>query len=353
MSAGTLFPPRLRPQLGRALALSAGFVLGMAAWQANADDIADFYKGKQVNLILSAGSGGGFNEYGRTFANHVRKHLPGAPNIVVQSMTGAGGIVATNHLYNNAPQDGTAIGFVHSAMVSADVLIPDKVRFDTNKIQWIGSMDSDSGYCMSWHTTPVKTYTDLKSAKIVMGSAGAGSTQDIHARILKRLWAPGVQVVSGYKDGVEVYLAMERGEVDGRCGVPISSLASTRPDWLKEKKVNILVLFGLEKDKRYPDVPTILELVQDPKAKAALELILSVRTVARPVLAPPGVPAARVAAWRKAFMDTMRDPAFIAEASERNLTLDPVDGERMQGMVKKMHDYPTDIVALATEMTDK
>lgn len=346
---------RIWAHMMAAAAIACGAVLlAIVASPAQAaDEVESFYKGKQIYLIMSAGAAGGFNEYARGFAQHMPKHLPGAPTVVVQSMTGAGGIVAMNHLYNNAAQDGTAIGFVHSAMVSADVLMPDKAKFDTKKIQWLGSMDSDSGFCMTWHATPVKTYQDLKTApRVILGSAGAGSTQFIHASILKDLWAPKIQLVSGYKDGAEVYLAMERGEVEGRCGVPISSLASVRPDWLPQKKVNLLVLFGLDRDKRYPDVPTILELVQDPKAKQALELILAARSVARPVLAPPGVPAVRVAALRKAFMATMQDPAFLAEAEKRNLTLDPVDGERMQAMLAKLHDYPRDIVEMAAKLSD-
>ncbi|HEU0069743.1 MAG TPA: tripartite tricarboxylate transporter substrate-binding protein [Alphaproteobacteria bacterium] len=333
--------------------LLAATLLAAAGPASAADEVESFYKGKQIYLIMSAGAAGGFNEYARSFAQHMPKHLPGSPTVVVQSMTGAGGLVAMNHLTNNAAQDGTAIGFMHSAMVSADVLMPDKAKFDTRKVHWLGSMDSDSGFCMTWHSTPVKTYQDLKTApRVILGSAGAGSTQFIHASILKDLWAPNVQLVSGYKDGAEVYLAMERGEVEGRCGVPISSLASVRPDWLPQKKVNILVLFGLNRDKRYAEVPTILELVQDAKAKQALELILAARTVARPVLAPPGVPVVRVAALRKAFMATMQDPAFLAEAEKRNLTLDPVDGERMQAMLAKLHDYPRDIVEMAAKLSD-
>lgn len=333
---------------------AAALAIVVAAGPASADaEVERFYKGKTIHLIMSAGAAGGFNEYARTFAAHMPKHLPGAPAIVVQSMTGAGGLVAMNHLTNNAAQDGTAIGFMHSAMVSADVLMPDKAKFDTRKVHWLGSMDSDSGFCMTWHASAAKTHQDLKAApRVIFGSAGAGSTQFIHASILKDLWAPNLQLVSGYKDGAEVYLAMERGEVEGRCGVPISSLASVRPEWLPQKKVNILVLFGLERDRRYPDVPTILDLVQDAKTKQALELILAARTVARPVLAPPGVPAPRVAALRKAFMATMADPAFLAEAEKRNLTLDPVDGERMQAMLAKLHDYPREIVEMASKLSD-
>lgn len=318
--------------------------------QATADEIADFYKGKQMTIIVSAGANGGFGKYARTFAPAFEKNLPGNPSMIVRHMTGAGGIVATNHLYANAAQDGSAIGFVHSGMTTADILMPERVQFDTRKFHWLGSMDNDSGFCASWHAAGVKDHKQLKASKLIMGSAGAGSTQDIHARILKRLWAPNIQVVSGYKSGGEVYIAMERGEVEGRCGLPISSLASTRPDWLTEKKVNFLILFGLERDKRYPDVPTILDVVDDADTRAALELILAARSVARPVLAPPGVPAERVAALRKAFDTTMNDPEFLALAKKRKLTIDLVPGEKMQKMIEKLHQTPKSTVKLASDL---
>jgi tripartite-type tricarboxylate transporter receptor subunit TctC len=325
-------------------------VLALFGGQAHAEPVADFYRGKTISLIISTGSGGGYDVLGRAFARHFSNHIPGRPTVIVQNMPGAGGLRATNYLYNNAPPDGTAIGFVHASMTSADLLSPEGAKFVGTRISWIGNMGGEPGFCVSWHTSPVKTFADIGKYDFTVGSTGAGAGLDFFPRIINNLFATKIRIVGGYKGGTDVLLAMERGEADGICSWPMSGMETTRPTWLPEKKINLLVQFGPEKHPRAPDVPLILDLVKDQDARQALELLVAERKLLRPVLAPPNLPKDRLDALRGAFMATMADPAFRADA--KNLSPDevPSSGAEVQTFIERLHKIPTRVVKQALDL---
>lgn len=310
----------------------------------SAQSAADFYKGKQVSLIISTESGGGYDTYGRVLARHYGRYIPGNPSLVVQNMPGAGGIRATNHIYNSAAKDGTVLGLVHSAMTTASILTLPQVQFDTSRINWIGNMDEETAQCVSWHGSKIQTTKDMLEKPFVVGGSGAGSFLEIYPRVINNLLNAKIKVISGYKGGSEVALAMERGEVDGRCGWPMSSVRATRPDWVAEKKLVFLLQTGLTKDPALPDVPLITDFVTSADDKALLELIFVSRSILRPVFAPPDVPANRIAALRDAFMKTMADRTFVEEALKQGATITPMDGAKVQATIAKINQTPKAIV---------
>jgi tripartite-type tricarboxylate transporter receptor subunit TctC len=317
---------------------------------AHADGAADFYRGKQLNLVVSTNSGNGIDTYGRMLARHIGRHVPGNPQMVVQNMPGAGGIRATNYMYNTAPRDGTYMALVHPAMTTAAVLTLSQARFDATKLTWIGNMEQEVALCVSWHESKIKTTEDMLTKEFVVGGTGAGSNLEIYPRVLNSILGAKIKIISGYSGGGDVALAIERHELDGRCGWPLSSIRSTRPAWLAEKKINILMQTGLAKDPDLPDVPLITDYAKTDKDLAVMKLIFIARSLLRPVLAPPDVPADRVATLRKAFMATMRDKEFIGEGERQGVTVrSPLSGEEVEAMILKLQETPKDVIERATQ----
>ena len=243
-------------------------------------------------------------------------HIAGRPNFIVQSMPGAGGLLAANYLYAQAPQDGTTFGIVHSSVPLTPLWGNKGVRFDTLKFNWLGSLDRTDGMCIAWHTSPIKTWADMLAHEFTVGSSGAGSQMDTYPAILNRLFGTKLKVIAGYKDGTDVYLAMERGEIDGRCGGQLTVIKSTRPQWLSEHKISVPILIAEKRSAEFPDTPTIMEFVKDEATRQQLELLMVAQNLDRPVMLPPGVPAARVEELRQAFDATMVDEAFRARRRE-------------------------------------
>jgi tripartite-type tricarboxylate transporter receptor subunit TctC len=334
----------------RARLLPISVVLGLLVAGAAAAQDADFYRGKQIHLTISTGPGGGYDAYARTLGRYMASHIPGAPTIVPQNMPGAGGLRATSFVYNGAARDGTAMALVHGSMVTADLLTPDGANFKPANFAYIGNIDGEPGFCVAWKGSPVKKVEDLKTHDFIVGSTGAGAGLDIHPRVLNKLYGAHMRVVAGYEAGNDVALAMERGEVDGRCSWPVSALQVMRPQWLTNGDITLLVQFGIEKHPRYPNVPSILDLVTDPDARAALELILAERQLLRPVMAPPETPKARLEILRRAFLATMADPGFLAECEKQGLGVTPMAGDKVQALVARVHETPPGIVKLATDL---
>jgi tripartite-type tricarboxylate transporter receptor subunit TctC len=333
------------------LKLFGAMVAGLfAASAAAADPIADFYKDKQINWILSAGEGGGYSSYARVFAPFFSEHIPGKPKIVIQNMPGAGGIKAMNYFMSVAPKDGTTIGLVHSSVPFAPLYGLEGATFDPRKMNWLGSIATASGICVAWHASGIKTWDDLMKKEYVVGTSGAGSQMETLPTMLKKLFGANVKVISGYKGGNDVYLAMERGEVHGRCGGLIASMNSTRPEWLPQKKVNIPIQLALKRTSMFPDVPAIVEFAKDEKTKQVLSLIFSPQAMDRPVLLPPGAPADRVAALRKAFKAAIEDPRFIEEAKKTKLEIDYVSGEEVAEIIAHAYSFPPEIIKQADEV---
>src|SRR5438132_1297400 len=301
--------------------LAACATLALGAGAATADPIADFYKGRTVNWILSAGAGGGYSSYAHVFAPYFSGHIPGKPNIVVQNMPGAGGIRAMTYLSSVAPRDGSTLGLVHSSVPFAPLYGIRGANFEPRAMNWIGSINAATGICASWTASGITKWQDLFDKEFIVGGTGAGSQMETMPAMLNKLFGTRIKVISGYKGGNDVYLAMERGEVHGRCGGLISSIKSTRPAWFPQKKVAVPIQIALERDPEFPESPALIEFAKDQRTKDILQLILAPMEMDRPILAPPGTPRDTVAALRKAFHETMADPAFIAEAERQHLEI--------------------------------
>src|ERR1700733_13604103 len=316
---------------------------------AQADPIADFYRGRTISWILSAGAGGGYASYALAFAPYFSAHIPGNPTIVIQNMPGGGGIRAMLYLESVAPKDGTTLGLVHSSVPFAPIYGIKAASFDPRNMNWIGSIDASTGICVAWHGSGIKTWQDLLDKPFVVGGSGAGSQMETMPIMLNKLFGTKIKVISGYKGGNDIYLAMERGEVQGRCGGVISSIKSTRPNWFPQKKVCVPIQIALERDPEFPDSPAVIEFAKDARTKAILQLILAPMGMDRPMLAPPGPPPDPVAALRKAFHDTMTDPAFIAEADRQHLEIQDVDGDKIARLLQSAFALPPDVVKAANE----
>jgi tripartite-type tricarboxylate transporter receptor subunit TctC len=323
--------------------------LWLGAGAASADPIADFYKGKQVNWILSAGAGGGYAAYALAFAPHFSAHIPGNPKIVVQNMPGAGGIRAMLYLQSVAPKDGTTIGLVHSSVPFAPLYGIKGANFDPRQMNWIGSINAAAGICVSWTASGITTWQDLMDKEFIVGGTGAGSQMETMPAMLNKLFGTRIKVISGYKGGNDVYLAMERGEVQGRCGGLISSIKSTRPDWFPQKKVSVPIQIALERDPEFPNAPALVEFAKDQRTKDILALTLAPMDMDRPILAPPGTPGETVAALRRAFHDTMNDPAFIADADRQHLEIAEVTGDKIARLLQDAYRLPPEVVKAANE----
>jgi len=330
-----------------AAAMTLGLALGASA--APADPVADFYKSRQINWILSAGAGGGYSAYALAFAQHFSAHIPGNPHIIVQNMPGAGGIRAMLFLQSVAPKDGTTIGLVHSSVPFAPLYGIKGANFDSRQMNWIGSINAATGICVSWTASGITTWQDLFDKEFIVGGTGAGSQMETMPAMLNKLFGTRIKVISGYKGGNDVYLAMERGEVHGRCGGLISSIKSTRPNWFPQKKVSVPIQIALERDPEFPDSPAVIEFAKDQRTKDILQLILAPMGMDRPILAPPGTPPATVAALRKAFHETMVDPAFIAEADRQHLEIAEVDGDKIARLLQGSFQLSPDVVKAANE----
>jgi tripartite-type tricarboxylate transporter receptor subunit TctC len=333
-------------RLGLAFAcLAVSLVSGGHASAAQTPE--QFYRGKTVRLFLSADAGGGYGSYAVAFAPFLEKHLPGRPRVIVDYMPGAGGIRAMNFLYANARKDGTMLGLVHSSVPFAPLYGIQGAQFDAKRMNWIGSLNATSGICVAWHTSGIRNWQDLFEKDYFVGSSGAGSQMETLPMMLNKLFGTKIRVISGYEGGNDVYVAMERGEVNGRCGGLVSSINSTRPDWFPQKKVYVPVQIAMTRDPMFPDSVAIGELAKDDLTKRVIALVLAPMEMDRPILAPPGVPADRVAALRAAFHAAMNDPAFIADARRVNIEIKEVNHTRVEKVIADAYAMPADVVRAA------
>jgi tripartite-type tricarboxylate transporter receptor subunit TctC len=331
---------------GRAFALALVLVSGPVATGADADD---FYKGRQISWILSADAGGGYASYARAFAPFLAEHIPGKPSIIIQHMPGAGGIRAMNYLDAVAPKDGSVIGLVHSSVPFAPLFGIKGAKFDPRRTNWIGSLDSNVAICIAWHASRINTWQDVLEKEFTVGGSGVGSQMETMPAMLNKLFGTRMKIISGYKGGNEIYLAMERGEVDGRCGGLVSSINSTRPDWFAQKKISVPMIVALRRSPLFPDVPAVAEFAKDERSRQILQLFVAPQSMDRPILAPPGVPAERIAVLRAAFHAAVNDPGFIAEATKQHLEVEEVSGDHVADILAAAYTLPADVVRAAIE----
>ncbi len=323
----------------------AAFAAVVVCATASSQPAADFYKGKTVTLVVSSSPGGGYDIMARTIARYLGRHLPGSPRVVVSNMPGAGGIVAMNYFYRNAPKDGTFIGAMQNNTPFEPLLGTKEAIYDATKFNWLGSPSVEVGLVVVWRTVPVNSIQELKGREIVVGASGANSTPSFYARLINETLGTKMKPVVGYPGQNEAYLAMERGEVDGFPSMFYSTLNATRPNWRTEKNLKLLLQYGLEKEPSLPQVPSALDLVSNPDDKQLLQAGLAEVTLGRPYLMPPGVAPDRVAQMRKAFEDTFKDPGFLADANRMSLGVNtPRTGTQVQQVVEDAYRAPPKVI---------
>src|SRR5262245_47663750 len=308
----------------------AGLVLAMP--QARADEVADFYKGKRLNLVVSYGTGGGYDVYARVLARHMGRHIPGNPNIIVQNMPGAGSLRGTNYLYNVAAKDGTVFGtFARNMPLLGLIKSNQNVQFDPARFTWLGSSASfanDAYLLIVRRAAGVKSADEARRAggtPIILGSTAEGASSDAIAILLREWLGFNVKVIPGYTNSGVLFLAIERGEIDGRT-VGLSALRANKPDWLKPNGlVRVLVVFGrATRHPDFPDAPTARELARNAEDRGLIEVLEVPYALSRPFAAPPDVPPDRAKALQAAFMATHKDPAYLAEAEKLGIDVSAI-----------------------------
>jgi tripartite-type tricarboxylate transporter receptor subunit TctC len=339
--------------LGRCALPAALLALLALPVAARAQSVEEFYKGKAINLAIGFDAGGGYDIYGRLLSRHLSRHIPGHPAIVVQNMPGAGSQRAAQWLYSVAPKDGTALGTFGRQMGIAPLLTPTTAQFDGTKFNWIGSITNEVSTCITWHTSAVKTWSDMLSKQVTLGGDGPGADPDVFALLYKNVFDAKIKLVSGYHGTTPILLAMERGEVEGLCGYSWSTIKSKNQAWLNEKKINIIVQAALRKEADIAEVPLALDLAKTEEQRQILKVILTSQEIARPFAAPPDVPADRVAALRAAFDATMKDAEFLAEAKKLNLDVNPLDGKTITNLLVELYGTPKAVLEKAAQAVTK
>lgn len=336
----------------RHIALWAGAVvmtLLMAAPPVSADSVSDFYKRKRINIYVSTTAGGGYDRYARTLARFFGRNIPGKPRMVVKNRPGAGGMVLANELYNSLPQDGSVIGTIQRGLVTEPLFGNTEARFDALKFHWLGSMNNEVSVCAVWHTVPVNFWQDFITRGAVLGGTAAGSDTDTFPRLLNNLFGTKLKLVTGYPGGNDINHAIERGELEGRCGWSWSSVKSTRAKWLKDEKIKVLLQMSTEKHPDLPEVPFIMDFAKNKKQAQILKLIYARQLWGRPFLMGPGVPKARAKAVRDAFAATMKDERFLKDVKRQKLELAWSDGETVHNAMAEVYALPKDVQLAAAK----
>jgi tripartite-type tricarboxylate transporter receptor subunit TctC len=303
---------------------------------------ADFYAGKQITFIAGSGVGGGYDLLARLAARHVGRLIPGHPTVIVQNLPAAGSLVAANQIYNTAPKDGTVIAFIQRGMLLAKLINPSGVRFELDKLNWLGNLASETGLVLAWHTAPHRSAKDLLEQELIVGGQ-VGVDPEITPRLYNSLIGTKFKIVNGYNGTAEIALAIERGEVQGIADWSWASFKKQRPDWLRDKKVTLLLQGALQRDPELPDLPSVLDFVRNEADRKVLELFFTQKTIARPVIAPPGVPADRIATLRAAFAALATDRDFLADAERSGPDVAPISGAAVDKVVALIAGTPADV----------
>jgi tripartite-type tricarboxylate transporter receptor subunit TctC len=323
----------------------------LAAGPAGADPVADFYKGREIQLIIGYPPGGGYDIYGRLVAKHLGRFIPGSPGVVPQNMPGAGALKAANFLYGAAPKDGTALGIISQSTATEEVLGTPGITYQSKNFNWIGRVTSNVEIEIMWHTAPIKSMADAMVKEAVVGGSGPIAPAEVYPKVLNNVIGTKFKVISGYAGSPESCNAMEKGEVMG-CLISWVGLKSGRPDWLRDKQVNIIVQYAIAKHAELPNVPTMVELGKSEEDRQILALYASGADVGRSIMAPPAIPADRVQALRAAFMKMVADARFLDDVKKQNVDLTPLSGEELQRIVRSASDVPPAVVARAKAAHD-
>jgi len=337
----------------RSTSIAFGIVAALLAQPAFAAGVEDFYRGKTISLVIGYSVGGGYDLYGRLLARHMGKYIPGQPTIVPQNMTGAGSMRAASFLYAAAPKDGTVFGTFGRTIATAPLLAPTSAPLDATKLTWLGSITNEVSLCATWHASAVKTWQDALDKPINMGGEGTGADPDVYALLYKNVFGAKWKLIAGYHGTNDIMLALERGEVDGLCGLSWSTLKARRMQWLNDKKIIIINQAALKKQPELPDIPLASDLTQDREKLQILKLFLASQEFARPFAAPPDIPADRKAALIAAFEQTMRDAEFLAEAQKLSMDVNPLSANAVSDLIAELYATPKPVVEKAAQAMAK
>ena len=309
----------------------------------------DSLAGKSVSMIIGFGAGGGYDLWGRTVGRHIGRHLPGAPTVIPQNMPGAGSYAAASYIFNIGPKDGTVLGIIARDAALGPLSGATGARFDPTRLSWIGTPTKETNVCIAYHTSQVKSVLDLYDKHLIVGDTGPGTGTRSYPKALNELLGMKFKLVGGFPASSDVFLAMERGEVEGICE-SLDSIKIRRPDWIPTKKISILFQGGAEPNPELDGVPFVLDLARTGEQRQAIEFLYAGQGIGRPFVAPPDLPADRLKMLRDAFNATMTDPAFVAEAQKSKLDLEPEDGEHLAVLIAKIYATPKPIVDKITSL---
>ena len=340
-----------RRAMGLGLGFTALFALSLVT-AASAQTADRFYQGSTVNFIIGFDVGGGYDVYARLAARHLSRHLPGRPNVVPQNMPGAGGLAAMNYLYKVAAKDGSVIGAIHSNIALGQLLDGRNIEYDARRFNWLGRLTSTIDVHYAWHTSPAKSLADVKARETIAASTGPASNSTIYPRVLNELIGTKFRVISGFKGTTEANLAMERGEVEVVLK-PWEGVKSGNAEWLRDKKITLLMQYGVNRHPDLPDLPTVVEVMGNDEQRQIMRLFVSTSEIGRSLVIPPDVPRDRVAALRGAFDAMVKDAAFRGEAEKAQMELDPLSGAGMQSLIEQTFDMAPALVERARELYNK
>jgi tripartite-type tricarboxylate transporter receptor subunit TctC len=313
---------------------------------AQSDDVIT----RPINIYVAGTAGGGIDLYARLVSRHIVRHIPGRPTVTVQVMPGAGGIRAANFLVEQAPRDGTAIATFAGGPILEPLIGARNTGYDMSRFTWIGALTRDIGLCIAWGKTAFKSIADVKRRQMVVAGTGAASDTDIWPLALNEVLGTKFKLVTGYQGTQEIFIAIERGEADGRCVVSHSALKIAKPDWLRDNKINVLLVTALAKSAEFPNAPAAVDLVRNEDDRRLLELLAGPSAMARPFAAPPGLAPNKAALLRRAFDAMVADPQFIAEAEKIGAELAPSTGEQVQRLVERLYGTPAAVIERAKKL---
>jgi tripartite-type tricarboxylate transporter receptor subunit TctC len=321
----------------------------LAATPGAAQDAGGFFRGKTIHIVVGYSAGGGFDQYARVLARYYGRHLPGEPALVIENMPGAASLKSVQYLDRGATADGTVITTFDPGLITRSLTVPDKIGVHFTDYAWIGSISEDVRVCYVWAATGIDNFAKLKARdQTILGLAGVGTSSDVNARMLVELYGVRLKLVQGYAGSAEKRIAIESGELESDCG----SWTSIPEDWLRDRKVNIVLRFS---EKLVPgldaSVPYAADLLKDPGQKSVYRLLLDPNKLGRPFIAPKAVPADRLAALRAGFDATMKDPAFLAEAEKQKLLVSPMNGTQSEAAVRALVAAPAVAVAEAKRIS--
>jgi tripartite-type tricarboxylate transporter receptor subunit TctC len=333
-------------------AITALLVAAALPPSAPAQTVEEFYRGKAITMLVGSGAGGGYDTYARVFARHMSRHIPGNPAIIAKNMPAAAGLAAASALYTTADRDGSTIAAFTNGAAMEPLFGNAGARYDARAFNWLGSIGKLRNVCATWHQSPVKTIAAARAREVIVAAAGATSNTAIVPKALNALIGTKFKVIAGYDTGAGLTLSIERGEAEGICGLSWSTIKASRPHWIRDRLLNVIVQMGLQKLPDLPDVPSALDLVTDAESKQVLELILIRQEAGRPFAAPPGVPADRLAALRDAFEATLRDGEFRAEAERAQLEIEPLTASEIETLLARAYGAPKAIVQKAAALIE-